>query len=71
MTTYEQAILCPRCGAGGMGRVEMTKDDSPDERLIRVFCNVRQCSYYGRTWFFAVDPRNDVIYHTHTPYQGT
>lgn len=40
-------------------------------RIASVRCEDKTCPYYGNIWFFTLDEDNNVVDHTHTPYQGT
>jgi hypothetical protein len=67
--TYDEAILCPRCGQPGNARVEESRV-STVERQVTVFCTDKSCPYYGHRWYLILDTQNTVIFHTHTPWPG-
>lgn len=64
--TYAQAILCPRCGLTGTARAGEPNPDT-QFRMVTCHCPNQSCTFYGRTWYLAIDPENRVVYHTHTP----
>jgi len=63
MLTYEEATKCPRCGRISPTRVEEEADEK-GVRLAMSRCTERSCTYYAKVWFFALDPENEVLYHT-------
>ena len=61
--TYDEAIFCPRCRLPGVARTEEVAD-AKGCRMTMVRCLRLECPYYKRTWFFAMDAENTVLYHT-------
>lgn len=64
--TYDQAIRCPRCGKPGYAKVEAS--NTRDSQLT-VYCEDKTCPYYGNRWYVLIDLNNQVLFHTHTPYE--
>jgi hypothetical protein len=60
---YETGIVCPRCGRPSHARAEEDADGK-GVRLVMCRCVYKECTYYARTWFFAIDDTNEVLYHT-------
>lgn len=63
MLSFEDAVLCPRCRVEARWRAE-DKADGAGARLVMAYCTRPECPYYRRSWFFAIDDVNTVLYHT-------